>query len=1102
MTPEDLRNELLNFLQRDLIGPAGGQQEVLLEESPRIRYAAGVLFPQESQRNESEAAGGVEGGEDSSAGNEPIESADAREVTPSAIKRETSPDADHDDVVTLANTYRPSAIGLSFMAEPAGCHLVVRVRGARYRSHTEKDAARKFNQRLWKRDALSCDPVEIDLGALSQGAESDKKLLPGLHLRQVVRQRPKGRYLVTLSLYNTTREHEHAAETFYQVGFTVEAADGSAPFVEYQMLEGVRQDEEENALAMLYRNRRIFAVGHGCAADWKEADTERASSVATEVFPHVSVPQVDPVSGNSEYLSMQFLRGDCENPKRDIPRALKELCRTYGEWIDARVAESESLEERFRPAARRHIALCRIAMRRIRAGVELLIKDPLSLEAFMVTNHAMLMQQHHSKLRRTLDEPWTTLAQDPNDYGSNWNERRGYWRTFQIAFIVMTLPSLTSDDAPVDMEDEHVSARDLVDLIWFPTGGGKTEAYLGLTAFTIFRSRLANSNSSGCKVLMRYTLRLLTSQQFQRAASLICACEVIRRANEKRFGSRRISIGLWVGMSLTPNEEKSALQALAQLERKGAEAKNLFQLLTCPWCGTELDNPRRYGYAERKRRLVFQCPARKTQDHEGCPFSELGAHLPVCVVDESIYAEPPTLIIGTVDKFAMLAWRGQATDLLTIGGGPELIIQDELHLIAGPLGSMVGLYEGVIEYLSSASGRRPKIIASTATARQAERQCRALYNRRMFQFPPPGLDASDSFFAVENKDASGRLYVGFLPTAASSPLTAQIRSVVALQQGVLVVSEENTPAEAVDPYWTLVQYFGSLKELGRAATFLLADIPEFLPTMHRRFDVEGDRRRWMRTSEELTSRKNEEEIPRILKRLEVPYRKDAKYDGQALDTVLATNMISVGVDIDRLGLMMIVTQPKSTSEYIQASSRVGRSTKGPGLVFTLFNAARPRDRSHYEHFRGYHEEFYRFVEPTSVTPFAPPAMERALHAVLVIAGRHVAGWKRPSDFDREDPAFVNFVEFLRERLRRVDPDHVQEFEDMLRERLDEWEERSSTVWGSLIGTRDEPALMRPSGTASTESDLYSWEVPTSMRTVDVECRADVVPRYIVARGRV
>jgi hypothetical protein len=301
--------------------------------------------------------------------------------------------------------------------------------------------------------------------------------------------------------------------------------------------------------------------------------------------------------------------------------------------------------------------------------------------------------------------------------------------------------------------------------------------------------------------------------------------------------------------------------------------------------------------------------------------------------------------------------------------------------------------------------------------------------------------------------------------------------------------------EVIDPYWTLVQYFGSLKELGRAATFVTADIPEFLPTMHRRYALDPSARRWMRTSEELTSRKNEEEIPKILKRLEDPYRMGATYGAQALDTVLATNMISVGVDIDRLGLMMVVTQPKGTSEYIQASSRVGRSIRGPGLVFTLYNAGRPRDRSHYEHFRGYHESFYRFVEPTSVTPFSPPAMERALHAVLVIAGRHVARWRRPAEIDRTDAKFAAFLESMLERVHRIDPNHEVEFREQLERRLREWERRKPEFWGVLVGDVDRSVLMQPAGKIAEFDDPELWETPMSMRNVDVECEARVVPTY-------
>ena len=409
---------------------------------------------------------------------------------------------------------------------------------------------------------------------------------------------------------------------------------------------------------------------------------------------------------------------------------------------------------------------------------------------------------------------------------------------------------------------------------------------------------------------------------------------------------------------------------------------------------------------------------------------------------------------------------------------------------------MVGLYESVIDFLCS-KNYRPKIVASTATIRRAREQCTNLYARSAFQFPPPGLEASDSFFAQENANSPGRLYAGFMPTAASSGLTAQIRSVVALQQGLFLLEGDCLPEEWIDPYFTLVQYFSSLRELGRAATFVKADIPEFLPTMHRSYglskDDDPDRRRYLHTSEELTSRRNEDEIPKILARLEKRYEQDARYDSQALDTVLATNMISVGVDVDRLGLMMIVTQPKGTSEYIQASSRVGRSSRSPGLVLTLYNAGRPRDRSHYEQFRPYHDAFYRHVEPTSVTPFSPPALERALQAVLVIAGRHIAGWQLPT-LDRNDSKFNEFISFLTKRVRQVDPDHQQDYENILRRRLDEWQHISPDSWGDITGRVKDGVLMKPAGRPTDDTAPDSWEVPTSMRNVDVTCGAAIV-RY-------
>ena len=1086
----DVRDGLIGFAHADLVGPAHGANEVL-QEPPYIRYAAGVLFPQEQRHDESGSARGVDAADGETNDNDAEGEAIVADLPSDMDDGGEEVEHTYDDTVTLANQYKPSAIALTFAVPERVRQLNVMVSAAEYERETRPSADGLHQDSIWKRRSLSIEPTPIDVSGASL-----KRILvsDGLRLCVLINKK-KDRHIVTTSLYNDTQFGRKSARTFYQAGFSVHCAGADEELLEYTDPGfSTAQDDEELSLEMMYRHRKSFAVGHGCAADWVEGEAGGASSIRTESVPRVVVPPIEPRSGNHAYLDMAFLMGSSTSPTRDIPNELHKLCDDYQSWVNSESRKSEALPVKYKDVARSNLMLCRLAVDRIRQGIDTIANDGVALEAFMLANRAILMQQYHARLpTRKVDAEAIKLPLW-DDYASDWEKRRGYWRAFQLAFILMTIPGLVDDTNTVQLHGNNIATRDLVDLIWFPTGGGKTEAYLGLGAFLIFWTRLGGSSGTGCKILMRYTLRLLTSQQFQRAASLICACELIRKKEGERLGAEPISIGLWVGQSLTPNDEKAAQKAVRSLERRGEEAKNPFQLLSCPWCGTGLNDKRNLGYQVVRRRQRFVCPNSSPREL-ACPFSSASEPLPVCVVDESIYVNPPTLLIGTVDKFAMLAWRRSAGSIFQTGGGPDLIIQDELHLISGPLGSMVGLYESVIDFLCT-RGKRPKIIASTATIRRAREQCWNLYARPMFQFPPPALDASDSYFATENRKSPGRLYAGFLPTAASSSLTAQIRSVVALQQGLFLLSG-SLLEDWIDPYFTLIQYFGSLKELGRAATFIRADIPEFLPTMHRRYGLSSgdqpDRRRYMHTSEELTSRRNEDEIPKILSRLQNSYKHDRRFESQALDTVLATNMISVGVDVDRLGLMMIVTQPKGTSEYIQASSRVGRSAASPGLVFTLYNAGRPRDRSHYEQFRSYHDAFYRHVEPTSVTPFSPPALERGLHAVLVIAGRHVARWAKPQDFAWDDEHFNAFLDFLKERVEKVDPEHTLEFENVLVRRLNEWADSTAESWGNIAHPSDQLELMQPAG-YPTDDHSESWETPTSMRNVDVACGATII-RY-------
>jgi hypothetical protein len=488
----------------------------------------------------------------------------------------------------------------------------------------------------------------------------------------------------------------------------------------------------------------------------------------------------------------------------------------------------------------------------------------------------------------------------------------------------------------------------------------------------------------------------------------------------------------------------------------------------------------------------FVCPESR------CPFSSSSAALPILVVDEDLYDTPPTLMIGTIDKFAMLAWRPEARSLFGLGGRgtspPDLIVQDELHLLAGPLGSMAGLYEAAVELLSSWDGHAPKLIASTATIRGAGAQTLALYNREVREFPPPGIDIDDSFFARRETGAPSRLYVGVHSPSRSRVMT-ELRVAASLLQAVRSIALPAGAPEVVrDPYWTLVEYFGSLRELGLSATLALNEYVEQMRVIERRLALPLEQRRYLHRIIELTSRRSADEIPRLLAELAI-----AQVDAQsrAVDLLLATNMISVGVDVDRLGLMLVMGQPRSTAEYIQATSRVGRSSRAPGLVVSLFAPGRPRDKSHYERFREFHGSFYRFVEPSTVTPYSVPSMERALHALLVIAARQLERLDTPADFEPRCEAVERLRGVLRGRVENVEPEHAELLEDMLTALADFWGEVRPAEFGSL-GNRqpDDRPLMFPAGRDPGKSwRAEAWPVGMSMRHVDADCLGAVLTRY-------
>jgi len=596
--------------------------------------------------------------------------------------------------------------------------------------------------------------------------------------------------------------------------------------------------------------------------------------------------------------------------------------------------------------------------------------------------------------------------------------------------------------------------------------------------------------------------------------------EYLRRQNERDLGTKEISIGLWLGQATTPNTRDKARSDLRKLIKDPKWADNPFVLRKCPWCNAQIgpmdvdkkefwigkkpkdeSNQSVLGYKEQDGTVVLHC------SDPNCDYSD---KLPVYVIDKDIYECRPDIIIGTIDKFAMLAWNPEIKSLFGLNADgerivspPGVIIQDELHLISGPLGSLSGLYEVVIEELCTDYRKdvpvKPKIICSTATIRRYKEQVRALYARENVSlFPHPGIDASDSFFSRYATDDKGKLlpgkiYVGVCAPSLGSMQTVQVRTVASLLQAPMKLLESER-----DPWWTILQFFNSIRELGTSISLLQSDIPDYLKTIWQRYGVKPDKARYLALVKELTSRLREDEIPKAIEELEVTY--NSTKGKMAVDTCLASNIIEVGVDIDRLSLMIVVGQPKSTSQYIQVTGRVGRKwMERPGLVVTLYSPSKPRDKSHYEKFRTYHERLYAQVEPTSVTPFSTPVLERALHAVLAAYVRQL-GNKRAAESPYPFP--TGQIQDIRNILDlRVDVVETNEKENLTKifdKRTKEWKRWKRTRWDLRSKSTTEGPLLRPAGAYVRDDwEIVSWPTMTSMRNVDAQCQVEITKLFLI-----
>ena len=1094
----EIRQKIIEGLRTDLIGPRKGEEEVL-DENPELSYLTGVLHPVDK--------------------NSEVETDDLADINLESAENDSMGEEDNED--KYATKFKQqSSLGLSFYLHKDTAEINLGICWGDY-VVTKEEYEDKKGEKRTRKAFVRFPRKESILVKLDFAKNKDFALTgagEGVRIK-VSRYALKNEYqLVSVYISN----HKKAdSETVNGIMFQVELAVGlekGAFFIpEYKCRVKPLSDE------YLYESRPIFAHGHGVAADWTLNSEGDAIEMFSQFVPEHEIPSVSATLKGfpPKTFSMQFMMN--KTNRQESVKRLKALHSAYFDWIQTLKNDQKMKSPHFKNQGEEVLEKCATQADRIMQGIALIENDDTVFKAFCFMSQCMFMQRSITSFARSYGSGVKC------NLGEFLKDDHSEWRAFQIAFILLNLSSITNYD------DKF---RKYVDLLYFPTGGGKTEAYLGLMAFLIGHRRLTAGDEAdynkdgGVTVILRYTLRLLTTQQRDRLTKMIVAAEIVRQqylAQGAPYGKEPFSIGFYVGGGVTPNKFDEFRDTAEEPEKgKKTTAKLARQLINCPYCGKELKKED-FNVCLDRENVDIYCSDTNCFFYK---YKQGRVSIPVYLVDEQIYRKCPTVIIATVDKFARLPWDPACNALfgrvdrfcprhgyIAIGKKheekhrekddlpattterikpffpPELIVQDELHLITGPLGTIYGGYEAAIEELCSITkdGIKvlPKYIVSTATIKNAEAQIKSLYGRKdMLQFPANGIDVQDSFFTKEVpiEVSPFRKYCGICASGKSVKTTI-LRVYALLLQNTLELAEDPRYADYIDPYHTLIGYFNSIRELGGTVRLLQDDIPKRIRWIKKHYDHKNTR---YPKHKEITSRMTSDRIAGLLKELESP-----KGEKDCLDVAIATNMISVGLDIDRLGLMCVLGQPKQNAEYIQTTSRIGRSY--PGLVVTIYNPYRPRDLSHYENFKAFHSHIYRFVEGTTATPFSARARDRVLHALFISLARlqieQLSENDKASKIDVVPSAEIDeIMKKIAIRVARVAPKLQQDVLSELTQFIDDWKtlnrvsalplhyyvgnltkgERLLNFYGEHCRAKEKPTLNSMREVENTAT-IYYWE---------------------------
>lgn len=625
-----VRQKIINALRTDLMGPQSADE--ILDENPKSAYIIGMLASQAVDKNSS------------TAGEQEVDS----DIAYGDSDDYTAGEDDDNEPIMTTSFKLPTSIGISFYIASSTKSINIDVKWGDYVRSIDKrvgKSGKEYNHAIFTRQAMK-STIVVDFGSFERNAEfrlvEDSNII--VHISRILLK--TGYSLVTAYVMNQRKNSESEVDSMmFQVELKAYSAHEERVFYAENICRDVLAEDE-----FYFEQRPILGRGRNCAATWDDAVDGKSAWIKSDFIPEYEFPGVSAALKGFDkfFFSMRFM----SNPKNkdDILERLNILADSYGKWIDQKLILDEKMSSReFKDKiGDKVVSHCREALDRIREGISLITGDEIAFDAFCFMNRSMLLQRNimsYSKKHGAGIECNFKDFVDPRKPETDFG-----WRPFQIAFILMNLSGIV---------DPSHKDRKVVDLLYFPTGGGKTEAYLGLMAFVIVNRRLRASEISeynsdgGVTAILRYTLRLLTTQQRDRITKMVLAAELIRQKTYPKYGTEPISIGFWVGGGVTPNKFEELVEKADKLGEAKRKRNLLYkQLLTCPFCGKPLTEEEFYIDPEQKSVAIY-CADKTCLFYK---YKQNRIKIPVYLVDEEIYAKCPTIILSTVDKFARLPW--------------------------------------------------------------------------------------------------------------------------------------------------------------------------------------------------------------------------------------------------------------------------------------------------------------------------------------------------------------------------------------------------------------------------------------------------------------